>query len=106
MLSTFIALCTKMDLCCFLFVFVFVWMDYALPVVIAAVAWCSIHRVAAVAATEGAVAINLLERGATEPTIRVQTDAVGQLPFAVIAGQALLQLRQVLDTIGTVTVDV
>jgi hypothetical protein len=61
---------------------------------------------AAVAATEGAIAINLLECGPTEPTICVQTDAVGQLPFAVVAGHALLQLRQVLDTIGTVTVDV
>ncbi len=77
-----------------------------LPVVIAAVTVGSIRRVAAVAAAERTKAINLLEDGPTEPTIRIQTDAVGQLPFAVVAGYALLQLCQILDTIGTVTVDV
>jgi len=85
------------------------WSQYArqlLLFVIAAVTVFPFRCVTAVAAAEGAIAINLLEHGPTEPTIRVQTAAVSHLPLAVVAGHAFLQLRQVLDTIGTVTVDV
>ena len=40
----------------------------------------------AVAATEGAIAINLLERAAAVAAVRVQTGAVGLLLFAVRTG--------------------
>lgn len=93
---------------CFLFDFCMIEAGRLL-LIITAIACGSPICMTAVAATEGAVAINLLEQRSTEATIGVYTDTIGLLLLAVGAWevrQHLFQHGEILHTVWTVTVNV